>query len=122
MLNYKVTKLIPPEVLRSGHYYITLSIESEKKALVDPNGKCEFHKVPFVLAQVPTYFQRLINEVVIGIFAFRNLDDILYVVLIQKFIYKIGDGIPMFVRRKSKIKRMSNVTFEETPSVFFHLI
>ena len=38
----------------------------------------EFKRCPFGLAQAPTYFQRLVNEVLSGLtFAFGYLDDIL---------------------------------------------
>ena len=41
-------------------------------------GKWEFKRCPFGLAQVPAYFQRLVNEVLSGLtFAFGYLDDIL---------------------------------------------
>ena len=41
-------------------------------------GKLEFWKVPFGLAQAPTYLQQLINEVISGLhFAFSYLDDLL---------------------------------------------
>ena len=41
-------------------------------------GKWEFKRCPFGLAQAPAYFQRLVNEVLLGLtFAFGYLDDIL---------------------------------------------
>ena len=41
-------------------------------------GKFEFNRVPFRLAQVPAYFQRLINEVLTECnFAMGYLDDII---------------------------------------------
>lgn len=65
--------------LRSGYHHIALSPESQKKsAFVTPLGKFEFKKVPFGLAQAPAYFQRLIDQVLVGLdFAFGYLDDIL---------------------------------------------
>ena len=49
-----------------------------KMASVSSNGKWEFKRCPFVLAQAPAYFQRLVNEVLSGLaFAFGYLDDIL---------------------------------------------
>ena len=49
-----------------------------KTALVSSYGKWVFKRCPFRLAQVPAYFQRLINEVLSGFtFAFGYLDDIL---------------------------------------------
>ena len=65
--------------LRSGYYHITLSADSQSKSsFVTLMGKLEFQKVPFGLAQAPSYFQWLINEVLSGLgFAFGYLDDIL---------------------------------------------
>ena len=65
--------------LRSGYYHVALSEDSQKKsAFVTPMEKFEFRKVPFGLAQAPTYFQHLINEVLSGLdFAYGYLDDIL---------------------------------------------
>ena len=58
---------------------MVLSEESRpKSAFVSAYGKWEFKRCPFGLAQVPAYFQRLINEVLSGLtFAFGYLDDIL---------------------------------------------
>ena len=49
-----------------------------KSAFVSSFGKWEFKRCPFGLAQAPKYFQRLVNEVLLGLtFAFGYLDDIL---------------------------------------------
>ena len=49
-----------------------------KSAFVLSFGKWEFKRCPFGLAQAPTNFQRLVNEVLSGLtFAFGYLDDIL---------------------------------------------
>ena len=49
-----------------------------KSAFIYSFGKWEFKRCPFGLAQVPAYFQRLVNEVLSGLtFAFGYLDDIL---------------------------------------------
>ena len=41
-------------------------------------GNWEFKRCPFGFAQAPAYFQRLINEVLLGLtFAFGYFDDIL---------------------------------------------
>ena len=65
--------------MRSGYHHITLSKESQSKpAFVTPMGKFEFTQVPFGLAQAPAYFQRLVSEVLIGLyFAFGFLCDTL---------------------------------------------
>ena len=45
---------------------MVLSEESRPKtAFVSAYGKWEFKRCPFGLAQVPAYFQRLVNEVFI---------------------------------------------------------
>ena len=49
-----------------------------KSAFISSFGKWEFKRCPFGLAQVPAYFQRLVNEVLSGLtFTFGYLDDIL---------------------------------------------
>ena len=65
--------------MRSGYYHMVLSEESRpKSAFVSSFGKWEFKRCPFGLVQAPAYFQRLVNEVLLGLtFAFGYLDDIL---------------------------------------------
>ena len=66
--------------LWSGYYHIGLSHSAKPKTafVVSGMGKIEFNRVPFGLAQVPTYFQRLINEVLTDCnFAMGYLDDII---------------------------------------------
>ena len=65
--------------MRSGYHHIELSIESKAKfAFVTAMGKFECTHVPFRLAEVPTYFQRLRNEVLKGMnFTFGYIDDIM---------------------------------------------
>ena len=58
---------------------MVLSEENRPKtAFVSSFGKWEFKRCPFGLAQVPAYFQRLVNKVLSGLtFTFGYLDDIL---------------------------------------------
>ena len=65
--------------MRSGYYHMVLSEKLRpKSAFVSSFGKWEFKRCPFGLAQAPAYFQRLVNEVLLGLtFAFGYLDDIL---------------------------------------------
>ena len=66
--------------LRSGYYHIGLSDSAKPKTafVVSGMGKFEFNRVPLGLAQVPAYFQRLINEVLTDCnFAMGYLDDII---------------------------------------------
>ena len=49
-----------------------------KMAFVSSHCKWKFKRCPFVLAQAQAYFQRLVNEVLLGLnFTFGFLDDIL---------------------------------------------
>ena len=66
--------------LQSGYYHIGLSDSAKPKTafVVSGMGKFEFNRVPFGLAQAPTYFQRLINEVLTDCnFAMGYPDDII---------------------------------------------
>ena len=65
--------------MRNGYYHIVLSEKSRpKSAFISSFGKWEFKRCHFGLAQVAAYFQRLVNEVLLGLtFAFGYLDDIL---------------------------------------------
>ena len=66
--------------LRSRYYHIGLSDSAKPKTafVMSGMGKFEFNRVPFGLAQVPAYFQRLINEVLTDCnFAMGYLDDII---------------------------------------------
>ena len=65
--------------LRSGYHHIALDKDSIKKtAFVTPFGKHEYLKVPFCLAQVPAYFQNLINKVLNGLnFTLTYLNDVI---------------------------------------------
>ena len=64
--------------LHSGYYHIGLTDEAKPKtAFITPHGKWHFNMVPFGLAQAPSYFQQLMNQVLQGLdFAIAYLDDI----------------------------------------------
>ena len=64
--------------LRSGYHHLELSEQARpKSAFVTPSDKFEFLRCPFILAQAPAYFQRLINKVLAVLpFTFGYLDDI----------------------------------------------
>ena len=64
---------------QSGYHHMGLSTKARpKSAFITPTDKYEFTRCPFGLMQVPAYFQRLINKVLVGLdFAFGYLDDIL---------------------------------------------
>ena len=65
--------------LKSGCYHIALGKDSRAKiAFVMPFGKYKFLMVPFGLAQAPSYFQLLRNQVLEGLsFTMTYLDDII---------------------------------------------
>ena len=54
--------------LRSGYYHIGLSDSAKPKSafVLSSLGKYQFNRVPFGLAQVPAYFQKLINDILKG--------------------------------------------------------
>ena len=64
--------------LFSGYYLIGLTdAVKPKTAFITPHGKWHFNMVPFGLAQAPSYFQQLMNQVLQGLnFAIAYLDDI----------------------------------------------
>ena len=65
--------------LGSGYHHIALDDDAIKKtAFVTPLGKYEYLKVPFGLAQAPTYFQNLMNKVLNRLhFTLAYLDDVI---------------------------------------------
>ena len=72
------TKIFTTLDLCSGYYHIGLTDEAKlKTAFITPHGKWHFNMVPFGLAQAPSYFQQLMNQVLQGLdFAIAYLDDI----------------------------------------------
>ena len=71
-------KILTTLNLHSVYYHIGLCDEVKPKtAFVTPHGKWHFNKVTFGLAQVPSYFQQLMNQVLQGLdFTIAYLDDI----------------------------------------------
>ena len=66
--------------LRSRYYHIGLSDSAKSKSafILSSLGKYQFSRVPLGLAQAPSYFQKLINNVLKGCnFAMGYLDDII---------------------------------------------
>ena len=65
--------------LRAGYHHIGLTTDLiPKTAFTSPFGKYEYIKVPFGLAQTPTYFQELMTGVLKDLpFAMAYLDDII---------------------------------------------
>ena len=65
--------------LHGGYYHIDLTDAAKlKTAFVTSHGKWHFNMVPFGLAQAPSYFQQLMNQVLQGLdFAIAYLDNII---------------------------------------------
>ena len=65
--------------LRAGYHHIGLTTDSiPKTAFTSPFGKYKYVKVPFGLAQAPTYFQELMTGVLKDLpFAMAYLDNII---------------------------------------------
>ena len=63
----------------AGYHHIPLDEDSiPKTAFTSPFGKYQYIKVPFGLAQAPTYFQEVMNKVLKDLpFAIAYLDDII---------------------------------------------
>ena len=70
--------------LHSAKIFTTIDLHSgltdeakPKTVFITPHGKWHFNMVPFGLAQAPSYFQQLMNQVLQGLdFAIAYLDDI----------------------------------------------
>ena len=77
----KGSKVFSTLDMRSGYHHVEMTKKARPKSaftLPANLGEWEFLRCPFGLAQVPAYFQRLINEVLAPFdFAFGYLDDIL---------------------------------------------
>ena len=65
--------------ITAGYHHIALELAAiHKTAFVTHNGKYEYLRVPFGLAQAPAYFQKLMNQVLKGLdFTLAYLDDII---------------------------------------------
>ena len=73
----KGSKIYSTFDIRSGHMVFSERARP-KTAFVSAYGKWEFKRCPCGLAKALAYFQRLVNEVLLGLdFAFGYLDDIL---------------------------------------------
>ena len=73
--------------VRSGYYHIGLKDSAKPKSafVLSSHGKYQFNRVLFGHAQAPTYFQKLINDVLKGCsFAMGYLDDIIIYSRLEK--------------------------------------
>ena len=74
------TKFFTTLNLRSGYHHIALDDDViKKKTFVKPLGKYEYLKIPFGLAQAPTYFPASLNKILNELhFTLAYLDDVIF--------------------------------------------
>ena len=89
------------------HQIALLPEAQNKSAFIAPIGKFQFKKLPFGLAQGPTHFQQLINEVLKGLpFAFGYLDDIpIFIKCVEKHFKHLRTVLDRLRMADLKLKR-----------------
>ena len=110
--------------LRSGYYHIALGKDSRAKtAFVMPFGKYEFLQVPFGLAQVPAFFQHLMNKVLDNCsFAMTYLDDIIIFSDTEEHLAHIEEIFRRLEAADLKMKRSKCDFFKKHIHYLGHLI
>ena len=111
--------------LRSGHHHIALDKDAIKKtAFVTPFGKLEYLKVPFGLAQAPSYFQNLMNKVLNGLnFTFAFLDVIIiFSETAEQHLRHIQIVLNRLRQAKLKLKKSKCVFFKKELHYLGHLL
>ena len=111
--------------LRSGYHHIALDKHSIKKtAFCTPFGKYEYLKVPFGLAQAPSYFQKLMNKVLNGLnFAFAYLDDIIiFSTTAEEHVRHIQIVIDRLKSAQLKLKKSKCAFFKKELYYLGHLL
>ena len=107
--------------LRSGYYHIGLTRKSRaKSAFMVPMEKWEFKRTPFGLSQAPSYFQLLIDKVLMGCskFTLGYLNDI--IIFSNNELEHLQHIEEIFKRLQSfglKMKREKCDFFQETHPV-----
>ena len=97
--------------MRSGYYHMVLSEKSRpKSAFVSSFGKWEFKRCPFGLSQAPTYFQRLVNEVLLGLTPKEVKQFLGLIGYYRKFVPRFSD-----IAHPLNALTRKNVAFEWTP-------
>ena len=111
--------------LRSGYYHIALDKDAIKKtAFVTPFGKYEYLKVPFGLAQAPSYFQNFMNKVLNGLnFTLAYLDDIIiFSETVEQHLKQIQIVLNRLRQAKLKLKKSKCAFFKKDLHYLGHLL
>ena len=111
--------------LRSGYHHIALDDDAIKKtAFVMPFGKYKYLKVPFGLAQTPTYFQNVMNEVLNGLqFTLAYLDDvIIFLELVEQHLKHILIVLTRLKQAKLCLKKSKCLFFKQELPYLGHLL
>ena len=93
-------------------------------AFVIPLGKYEYLKVPFGLAQAPTYFQNLLNTVLNGLhFTLAYLDDvIIFSKSPEQHLKHIQIVLIRLKQAKLRLKKSKCLFFKEELHYLGHLL
>ena len=111
--------------LRSGYHHIALDDDAIKKtAFVLPLGKDKYLKVPFGLAQAPTYFQNLMNKVLNGLlFTLAYLNDvIIFSKLAEQHLKHIQIVLTRLKQAKLCLKKSKCLFFKQELHYLGHLL
>ena len=111
--------------LRSGYHHITLDDDAiMKTAFVMPLGKYEYLKVPFGLAQAPTYFQNLMNKVLNGLHLnLAYLDDvIIFSKSAEQHLKHIQIVLTRLKQAKLRLKKSKCLSFKKELKYLGHLL
>ena len=111
--------------LRSGYHHLALDKDAIKKAaFVTPFGKYEYLKVPFGLAQAPSYFQNPMNKVLNGLnFTLAYLDDIIsFSDTVEQHLKHIQIVLNRLRQAKLKLKKSKCALFKKELELYHHMI
>ena len=109
--------------LRSDYHHIALDKQSIKKTAFCTPGKYEYLKVPYGLAQAPSYFQKLMNKVLKGLnFAFAYLDDIIFSNTGEEHLKHIQIVIDRLKAAQLKLKKRKCSFFKRELYYLGHLL
>ena len=112
--------------LCSGYYHIGLTRESRAKAaFVVPMGKWQFKRTPFGLSQALTYFQLLIDKVLMGCssFAMAYLDDIIiFSKTKEEHLQHLEEIFTRLHNSGLKMKREKCINFKKHIQYLGHLV
>ena len=111
--------------LRSGYHHIALDDDTiKKRAFVTSLGKYEYLKVPFGLAQAPTYFQNLMNKVLNGLhFTLAYLDDVtIFSEMAEQHLKCIQFILTRLKQAKLYLKKSKCLLFKQELHYLGHLL